>query len=88
MNFHTQEHLQELANKKGKPICAWVPCFIKAGQLQIVPKYPHIWIIDPSGRIKDFKNPNVSEKYNIKETDRWASSLSLKMLVRPKKGNK
>jgi len=54
MTFHTYDHVQELANTRNKALCAWVPC---TGGFP-VPKSPHFWVIDPSGRVKDFEDPN------------------------------
>jgi hypothetical protein len=55
MNFYTEEAVQELANKRGKPICAWVPCHDRDGE-HPVPKDQFKWVIDPHGNIKVFES--------------------------------
>ena len=51
MRFYTEEAAQELANKRGRPVCAWIPCM--AGQ-PIQGLGQHKWVVDPAGRVKEY----------------------------------
>lgn len=53
MKFYTKEAVQELANKSGKAVCAWIPC---TGGFP-VPKDEFRYVVDPSGRVRDYELP-------------------------------
>ena len=52
MKFYTEQAAQDLADKKGRAVCAWVP-FI-AGR-PIAGLGEHRWVVDPSGTVKEYK---------------------------------
>ena len=52
MKFYTEEGAQALADKRGRAVCAWIPCV--AGQ-PVQGLGPHKWVVDPGGRVKEYE---------------------------------
>jgi hypothetical protein len=73
MNWYTVEALQEMANQRNKPICAWRPKGVSSAILE------GRWIHDHSGRVGDYRNTHP----DLNETDPWGTKHSYKRLFRP-----
>jgi hypothetical protein len=76
MLWYTSKMMQDLANKLHRPVFGWIPNNMK--QPQVV-NGELLWIRDPNGKVKDFKNPDP----NFKETDPWEDKYSHKRMWRP-----
>jgi len=62
MNFYTIDGLKELAKKKQKKICAWMP----KGVTWSSNTPNHTWVYDYSAKIKEYKEILGEGKYSFK----------------------
>jgi len=67
MKFYTEQAVQDLADKKRKPVCAWIP--LVNGRV-VNGLGDHRWVVDPTGSVRVYEQGTVG--YSIRRVFRPA----------------